>query len=251
MSDFLGRHVWYELMTADVEGAVAFYTRVAGYTASKWEGGFEYTMLANDKGAFCGVASVAQQEGQGGSPPMWVGYVGTPDADATAARVRELGGSVVEGPMDVPGVGRMYILRDPQGALFAIHQPSGAEGMAPNPAIGWHELVTTDAAAAGPFYAAVFGWVDGGSNDMGPMGIYQRFGLAGGEIGGRFTLSGGMRGPARWTYYLTVPDARTAAAEVEAAGGKVLGPPHTVPGGGMIAQCLDPQGAEFALFSPG
>jgi predicted enzyme related to lactoylglutathione lyase len=54
-----------------------------------------------------------------GMPNHWHVYFGTDDADATAAKAAELGGSVVAPPFDTP-VGRMAVLRDPQGAMFSI-----------------------------------------------------------------------------------------------------------------------------------
>jgi hypothetical protein len=62
-----------------------------------------------------------------GVPNHWHVYFGAADADATAARAAELGGSVLVEPFDTP-VGRMAVLGDPQGAVFSIIQ------QAPQPA---------------------------------------------------------------------------------------------------------------------
>ncbi len=58
-------------------------------------------------------------------PPNWTTYIGTQDADATVARAKELGGMVLNGPMDVPGQGRFAIIRDPAGAVFGVWQGTG------------------------------------------------------------------------------------------------------------------------------
>jgi predicted enzyme related to lactoylglutathione lyase len=57
-------------------------------------------------------------------------------------------------------------------------------------------------------------------------------------------------GTAAWLYYIHVDDVNERTKNVEALGGKVLNGPMEVPGGDLIAQCLDPQGAAFALHSP-
>ena len=57
-------------------------------------------------------------------PSLWVPYVGVDDADETVAKAKELGASTIMDPMDVPNVGRLAVLRDPQGATFAIIKPS-------------------------------------------------------------------------------------------------------------------------------
>ncbi len=56
----------------------------------------------------------------GDVPPHWMVYFAVADTDATLARATELGGKSCVPPMDVPGVGRMAIMTDPQGAAFAF-----------------------------------------------------------------------------------------------------------------------------------
>jgi predicted enzyme related to lactoylglutathione lyase len=53
-------------------------------------------------------------------PPMWTPYVGVDDTDGCCAKAQELGAATIVEPMDVPGVGRFAILKDPQGAVFGI-----------------------------------------------------------------------------------------------------------------------------------
>jgi predicted enzyme related to lactoylglutathione lyase len=56
-------------------------------------------------------------------PSMWVPYVAVEDVDATVAKAQELGGSAVMDAMDVPNVGRIGVLKDPNGAVFGIIKP--------------------------------------------------------------------------------------------------------------------------------
>jgi hypothetical protein len=60
-------------------------------------------------------------------PPLWQPYVAVEDADATTAKAKELGASTLMGPMDIPNVGRIAVLRDPQGAVFGIIKPEPAQ----------------------------------------------------------------------------------------------------------------------------
>lgn len=55
-----------------------------------------------------------------GMPPSWGVYVTVDNVDETLARAEKLGGTVVMPPMDVPGVGRMAVVRDPQGATLSV-----------------------------------------------------------------------------------------------------------------------------------
>ena len=66
----------------------------------------------------------AYQSSEGQGPPHWLVYVGCDDVDATASRAAELGGTALLEPTDVPGVGRLAVLQDPQGAVFGIFNPT-------------------------------------------------------------------------------------------------------------------------------
>jgi predicted enzyme related to lactoylglutathione lyase len=113
----------------------------------------------------------------------------------------------------------------------------------------WHELATREQPAAFRFYQTLFAWDPTNAVDMPPIGTYQMFGANGVELGGMFNKPDGMPGPPAWMYYILVPNLQHAVDAVNANGGQVLNGPMEVPGGDWIAQCLDPQGAVFALHS--
>ena len=122
---------------------------------------------------------------EAGAPPHWLTYISTDDVDATAAKASELGGRVMHPATDIPGAGRFAVLADPQGAVFAIYasaaESAGDEECAPQVGeFSWHELATTDHAAALDFYAELFGWERAESMDMGEAGIYQMYRRPGG-----------------------------------------------------------------------
>jgi predicted enzyme related to lactoylglutathione lyase len=81
------------------------------------------------------------------------------------------------------------------------------------------------------------------------MGIYLLFGVGGIESGGMFNKPAEMPGPPAWLHYVRVDNADAAAERVKANGGAVINGPMDVPGGDRIAQCIDPQGAMFAVHS--
>jgi predicted enzyme related to lactoylglutathione lyase len=88
--------------------------------------------------------------------------------------------------------------------------------------------------------------------DMGEMGIYQMFGPetdVGFSYGGMYSQEAGYPAPPHWLYYIMVPDVDAALARVTELGGQILRGPMEVPGGDMIAQCMDPQGGAFALHA--
>ena len=253
-----GRFVWYELLTSDPEAARSFYTELIGWGTAEWEGEKgSYTMWTNGENSLGGVIVLPEEAKAAGAPPHWLAYVGTPDLDATISRVEELGGKVLAAPPEIPTVGRFAVISDPQGALFAVFTPAGEapghEGPAQQGEFSWHELATTDHEAAFEFYRELFGWKKTDSLDMGPMGIYQMYGRKDMTLGGMFNKSTDMPGPPAWLLYIRVGDVDQAAERVKELGGKVLNGPMEVPGGSgdRIAQCMDPQGAAFAMHSSG
>jgi len=112
-----GTVVWNELITSDPK-AVSFYEDVLGVTTNTVDmGAGKYTMF-----------QVAGKEVGGTMPPMaegvpnhWHVYFSVEDTDATAAKVKELGGTVVVEPFDTP-IGKMAVVADPQGAVFSLFQ---------------------------------------------------------------------------------------------------------------------------------
>lgn len=255
MSEFpLGRFIWYELLTDDPDGAQPFYKDVVGWGTSEWDGGAgPYTMWMNGETAVGGVMQLPEEAKAMGAPPHWLAYVATPDVDETGRRAVELGATILNGPMDIPSVGRISIIADPQGAVFAAFTPEaeapGHEGPADVGEFSWHELITSNWEGAFDFYSALFGWEKTESIDMGEMGIYQMFGRNGLTLGGMFNKSDDMPQPPGWLYYTCVPDVDAAAERVKALGGSIVNGPMEVPGGDKIVQCMDRHGVAFALHA--
>jgi uncharacterized protein len=225
---------------------------VLAWTTETWKtplGAPPYTMWSNEGKTFGGLMALPKEARSAGVPSHWLGYVTVPDADAALEQARRLGAKALMGPMDIPEVGRMVVLSDPQGAVIALFTPKPTgSGQAPAPGgtVSWHELATDDWKKAWDFYQEMFGWQKGEAMDMGPMGTYQIFTLGEGPgVGAMFN-----RPPqipvSNWLYYFRVANLDDAVEKTKSGGGKVLNGPMDVPGG-RIAQCLDPQGAAFAL----
>jgi predicted enzyme related to lactoylglutathione lyase len=111
----------------------------------------------------------------------------------------------------------------------------------------WNELLTSDTVGAFNFYSQVFGWKIHQDMDMGPMGTYRVFGVGERQLGGMMTVPKGAPMPPMWLYYVETPGLDAAIAGAQKNGAKLMNGPMDVPGGGRIAQLMDPQGAPFAL----
>jgi hypothetical protein len=249
-----GAFVWYDLMTTDRSAAAVFYGSVLGWTAQ--DSGMAdgaYTLFKAGERPTTGMMALPQALLDRGVPPCWTGYVAVADVDAEAAAYAADGGSVREGPQDIPGVGRFAVVCDPQGAVLCLFRGTGKMAPEPPPGtpglVGWRELLTSDLEAGFAFYAKRFGWTKSDAVDMGAMGVYQLFAHEGVQIGGMMTRPPNVPW-SYWGFYFNVPDVNEAIAKAKAGGGEVPHGPAPVPGGQFIAQCRDPQGAYFAVVAP-
>ena len=247
--------VWYELMTSDATAAEAFYRSVIGWqTADAGMPGMKYTLLSVGESAIAGLMDLPAEARAAGARPGWLGYIAVDDVDARLAQVLQAGGAMHHPAQDIPGVGRFATVADPQGAVFCLFKGL-SEQAPPQPAagtpgtIGWRELYAGDLASAWLFYSTLFGWTKDEAIDMGERGIYQLFAAGGPAIGGMMTRPSEVPQPC-WLYYISVDAIDAAAARVTAAAGQVVNGPMEVPGGSWIVQCLDPQGAMFAMVAP-
>jgi uncharacterized protein len=235
----LGRFVWFDLLTTDLDAGRAFYSDVVGWKLQKWDGPNDYTMFVYGEGGPVGGSMALPEEAAAkGMPPMWVGFVEVADVDATIAQALELGGAVLNPAFDMPTVGRIATIADPQGAAIAVFKPEG-EMSSDKPGdgdVGWCELNTKGWQAAFDFYAALFGWIVSMDMDMGGAN-YRMFKVEGMEnsIGGMFDLPAEVPAPPHWLYYITVPDLDASLERVKAGGGQVMNGPMDVPGGDKVA----------------
>jgi len=118
-----GSLVWTELYTDDPAAAERFYTQLFGYTAEHMTAGpkdqpMDYTTFKN--GDAMGAGMLKKPKEIAHVPPHWLTYFATADADATVEKAKTMGAEVLMPPTDIPDIGRFAILKDPQGAVFAI-----------------------------------------------------------------------------------------------------------------------------------
>ena len=246
-----GDFIWYELITPDPEESKAFYEAVAGWQvgpASEEHEGYREIRAGNAHAG--GMMLLTDEMQQHGARPTWLGYIGVDDVDESVASIERAGARLLIPAFDIPGVGRLAMIADPQGVPFyvmrgAIEQASRAFDPQGLGRVSWNELATRDQRAALDFYVAQFGWTKGDAMPMGDMGDYQFITHHGVPLGAIMTAAADKQ--PRWRFYVRVADVDTAKDAVERAGGTIIHGPQEVPGGERILVGIDPQGAEFAL----
>lgn len=239
-----GRFVWHDHLSGDPGAASSFYAELLGWEIEVWKPReFDYPMIKAHEQTHGGFGPA-----QGGAPPHWLGHVVVEDADAAAQRAEGAGGNVVAPAMEIPEVGRMMVVADPQGAVVSLFAPAG-EAPASEGVFVWDELLTSDVEGAKRFYAEVAGW-ESRDVDMGEGAVYTLFGSGGVDRAGCFALPDEAEAPPHWLCYVYAADVDATAAKAEELGAtKAMGPVdvRTV---GRLAVLADPQGAYVGLFRP-
>ena len=249
-----GMFSWADMPVLDIDKAKAFYTRLLNVeTASTPMGpGMAYVVLHKAGKSCCALYPVTEEQlQQRGGRSWWLSYFTVEDADASAARAKELGGVVFAGPFDVFDAGRLAIIQDPEGAIFAVWQPKrgiGAEVFGEPGALAWNELYTNDVAAATAFYGGLFGW-QANAAVGGDGAPYNVFTLDGQPACGMMAIRpewGTV--PPNWSIYLAVEDLEASLELVKEMGGAVLFPPMAVENVGRFSMVQDPMGAYLSVM---
>ncbi|HZR87530.1 MAG TPA: VOC family protein [Bradyrhizobium sp.] len=250
MVDDTAAFAWYELLTTDLRAAETFYAKVLGWTvrdASTPQ--FAYRLFSTAEMPVAGLMELPLDGRKKGATPRWVGYVAVRDVDATADRLKALGGTVYVPPTD-SNIGRIAVVADPQTATLALvtglkYETGGASEAGPSGRVGWHELLAAEGKAAFGFYSALFGW-EKGQAEQALVDSYELFAAGGRTLGGIFTKFAAAPVPF-WLYYFEVADLDDAMNQVKAGGGTIAQGPIELWDGNWAARCIDPQGAMFAL----
>ena len=249
-----GTHRWVSLMVHDVTVAQRFYGELFGWEFDSGPAQLgPYVRALRDGHPVAGLGEFAA--GVRRRVVSWLPYIAIGDVDATAATIRESGGTVAVGPIEVDQVGRLAIASDVNGAVFGLWQGGprrSAPFYGPTGTPEWNELITADTSAVSKFYSNVLGY-EAAPEPAQPAGLdYLTLRLDGRPVASiRGVGARGLprdRGP-HWLTYFSVPDVDEGLRGVERLGGRALTEPEVSPFG-RWAKAADPEGGIFALIRP-
>ncbi|MGW0750283.1 VOC family protein [Streptomyces sp. NPDC002587] len=251
-----GAPCWADAMFTDVEGAKTFYGDVLGWTFG--EASSEYGNYTQAYSGGKAVAALVPPMPGAEAPSQWCLYLASPDAAATAEKIKSAGGEVVMEPMRVGDFGTMLIAKEPSGAVFGVWQPGehkGFEKMGEAGAYAWAEVFTRDAAAPDAFFTKVFPYdaqqMDAGDDPEAAGMDFKVFSVGGpgNPVLGRMKMGEEFPPeiPSYIQVYFGVPDCDEAVAKTKKHGGKLHFGPMDSPFG-RFAAVTDPQGAAFAVI---
>ncbi|HMR75410.1 MAG TPA: VOC family protein [Polyangiaceae bacterium] len=242
-----GRFVWFELVTKDHAKAKAFYPELFGWKLEPMQmaDGSSYPMLKAGGAPVGGFMTPPKD----GIPPHWVSYVSVADVNASAKKVVAAGGKTLMDAMDVPGVGRIQPVTDPQGGAFMLFrgETEDHDAVKGPGSFHWNELWAKDTAAALKFYSDVLGY----SHDVMDMPNGKYYVLKNGDSPrGGLMQSPDPKVPQMWLQYVEVADTDDAVKRAVARGAKQHGETMQVEGVGRFAILQDSLGAVIGVIKP-
>lgn len=247
-----GTFCWVELGTSDSDAAKNFYSQLLGweYEDNPMGPDMVYTMIKLNGKDVGGLYKLMPDMVAQGVPPHWLSYVSVTNADEAAEKAKSAGATVLNGPFDVHTVGRMAVVKDPTGAVFALWEPKEHHGSTIYNVPGsfcWNELGTSDTAKAREFYTDVFGWT---AEPLPQSPVeYTIFKNSDRGNGGMYKIMPEMGPiPPHWLVYFAVDDCDAKVQKTAEFGGSVMKPAEDIPGVGRFAILNDPQGAAFAII---
>ena len=250
-----GTFCWADLPTTDLDHTIAFYSELFNWRAI--ETGSEeqrYVLFQREGKTVAGAYPITAEQIENGAGPRWSSYLATKAIDELCAQAQELGATLVMPPCDVPGVARMAVLRDPEGAAFTLYQAQGsigAEVLNEPGALCWFELYARDLEQSTRFYADLFGYELRTMAGLGGV-PYVQLGIGKGAAGGALQIRPECAEvPPMWAVYFQTDDLDAAILRAESHGGNLLMAATEIPGVGRFAMLSDPQGASFMVMQMG
>lgn len=247
---YLGKFIWFDLVTSDLAAAQRFYGAVFGWQFRViGQSPESYTVVEHAGRPIAGMFERAAPAGALRTA-RWLSLMSVADPAKVVRYVEEHGGTLVVPPASFGGRGTHALFRDPQGAIFGVLRSRTGDPPDTPVADGdffWLDLLTTDPAAASQFYRDLAGY-DVQTRDVNPnvkrvvlsAGGYARAGIAG--------LPPSVKQPG-WLPYILVNDIDSTLAKVRTAGGRVLLEPRAELLDGNLAVIADPNNGVLGIIN--
>jgi uncharacterized protein len=245
----VGKIVWNDLITDDLDSARRFYGELFGWTFERatGPGGADYAVARSGEIYVAGLVSIAPRT-DGTELSRWLPYVSVEDVDTAVVRAQTAGGAVAVGARNV-NLGRVAAIVDPQGAVLGlarsdIGDPDDRTTAAASGRVVWTELLAADTAGAASFYRAVVGYDTRMAKRRG--GDYTWLTGAGADRAG-ILANPSEQAESLWLTFFGVDDAAAAADRAATLGGTIVLPVSPDLREGTMAIVTDPSGAILAL----
>ncbi|BFM12583.1 VOC family protein [Simiduia litorea] len=242
-----GQVVWHDLLTHDMSATKQFYSGLFGWEFTEVPNAFgasPYQLISFENQIIGGAVDTKDLQ-KGHELSQWITVFSSADLNASIHQLTSLGGTIEGGPQSVGDRGKLAVVRDTQGAVFALLQTTkGDPAKTPTKAgyFLWQELWNTD--GDGQFYATLFNAQAQTSKLKDAQFTY--FSVT--EQPAFSVTQSPIEGLApTWVTYIQVDDVQATVTKAQALGGAIAVAPQRNPIGGELAVILDPSGAGFIV----
>jgi predicted enzyme related to lactoylglutathione lyase len=244
----VGKFVWYDLFTNDLQSAGRFYEGLFGWSFSDTASRERVIKTISRDGVPIANAIHIDSKKGNVNECLWLSYMSVEDVDRSLTVAKKNNGTIYMQPKDLPNRGRVAIVKDPEAALFAVVTTSDGDppdqGFVRNHWMG-SELWSKNPEAALEFYHLLTGY-EQRLVDMGAGQKYRLLVKNGQTRGGIVKIPWDDVKP-NWLPYIAVEDVMAIVARVKKLGGRVLLAPDKAIREGRVAIIADPSGAVFAV----
>jgi hypothetical protein len=244
----VGKFVWFDLFTLDLKSAGHFYEELFGWSFHPAKSGRKIVNTITREGIPIGNAIQINRGKKKVRKSRWLSYLSVENVDASVKLVEQNHGTVYMRPKDLPNRGRVAVVKDPLGAVFAMITALGGDppekGMMENFWMG-SELWTSNVDSEMDFYHLLFGY-EKELVDVGTSSKYCLLVKDGQPRAGIVKIPRDDIKP-NWVPYIAVEDVMTVAQKAKQFGGILLIEPDQKVREGMLAIISDPTGAVFAV----
>lgn len=244
----VGKFVWFDLFTDDMEVITRFYQALFGWSFESADGYTQKVQTIFSDKVPIATAVLNSPENKKIKESRWLGYISVEDVDQVSKIIEENKGTLHVPPRNLPDRGRVAVATDPEGAIFGLltsrHGDPGETGIMENQWMG-SELWTNNLTAALGFYSKIAGY-EQRRVGIGTQSEYLLLVKDSIPRAGVVTIHWENIKPA-WLPYIAVSDVFSTTKKVEELGGKILVSPDTKMPNGLVAIISDPSGAVFAI----
>lgn len=247
-----GQFCWLELTAINWKVAKAFYCDLFNWRAEDEDigDGMFYTKMYIENNVVAAMFQRTPEQEAQGVMTNWLTYIAVDDVDATLAIAEPLNANVLAGPHNVMDAGRMAIMQEPNGAVFAIWQANQHAGIGQRDIPGslcWSELATLNREDSKSFYHQILGWQYDDKDMMGM--IYTELAVGEHQEGGMLEMGDEWGDtPPHWMNYFAVDNCDEAVDKAQSLGAVICVPVTNIPDVGRFAVINDPQGATFSII---